>query len=167
MIFGTMLSFALRNLEKRWSIGLLWMSQGVSARMVTQMAGSHQAAVLIGRNLIAQVVILPLSRTWLLTTNFLHMLLPSNSTGPSTRCIVTQIHSNNHLNKNLQNEKLFNPGSCPVHKLIFELWMCSCVQASQEGLIGITLDSNWFVPVSNDKSDHEAAQRALDFMFGW
>ncbi|MED6126117.1 Beta-glucosidase 13 [Stylosanthes scabra] len=40
-------------------------------------------------------------------------------------------------------------------------------QASQKGLIGITLDSDWFVPVSKGKSDHDAARRALDFMFGW
>ncbi|KAL1324000.1 hypothetical protein AAHE18_13G056900 [Arachis hypogaea] len=40
-------------------------------------------------------------------------------------------------------------------------------QASQKGLIGITLDSDWFVPVSKAKSDCDAARRALDFMFGW
>ncbi|XP_057456241.1 beta-glucosidase 12-like isoform X1 [Lotus japonicus] len=40
-------------------------------------------------------------------------------------------------------------------------------QASQKGFIGITLNSHWFLPFSNDKSDHHAAQRALDFMFGW
>ncbi|GAU49490.1 hypothetical protein TSUD_88570 [Trifolium subterraneum] len=40
-------------------------------------------------------------------------------------------------------------------------------QASQKGLLGITLNSDWFVPVSQEKSDVDAAQRALDFMFGW
>ncbi|CAJ2679017.1 unnamed protein product [Trifolium pratense] len=40
-------------------------------------------------------------------------------------------------------------------------------QASQNGLLGITLNSDWFVPVSHEKSDVDAAQRALDFMFGW
>ncbi|KAL2328836.1 hypothetical protein Fmac_022263 [Flemingia macrophylla] len=40
-------------------------------------------------------------------------------------------------------------------------------QASQNGLIGITLNCHWFVPFSNDTLDHQAAQRALDFMFGW
>ncbi|KAL2332203.1 hypothetical protein Fmac_019784 [Flemingia macrophylla] len=40
-------------------------------------------------------------------------------------------------------------------------------QASQNGVIGITLVSNWLVPLSNNKSDEEAVQRALDFMFGW
>ncbi|RDY01891.1 Cyanogenic beta-glucosidase, partial [Mucuna pruriens] len=38
-------------------------------------------------------------------------------------------------------------------------------QASQNGLIGITLNCHWFVPFSNDTLDHQAAQRALDFMF--
>lgn len=41
------------------------------------------------------------------------------------------------------------------------------VQESQQGLIGITLNSDWFVPYSDEKSDHDAAERALDFMFGW
>ncbi|XAR54324.1 Beta-primeverosidase [Bertholletia excelsa] len=40
-------------------------------------------------------------------------------------------------------------------------------QASQEGQIGITLVSNWFVPYSESKSDIKAAQRAIDFMYGW
>ncbi|KAF7139428.1 hypothetical protein RHSIM_Rhsim07G0051400 [Rhododendron simsii] len=40
-------------------------------------------------------------------------------------------------------------------------------QASQKGQIGITLVSQWFVPYSNSKSNIEAAQRALDFMYGW
>ncbi|KAL5056412.1 hypothetical protein RYX36_037094, partial [Vicia faba] len=40
-------------------------------------------------------------------------------------------------------------------------------QESQNGLIGITLLSHWFEPVTKEKSDCDAAQRALDFMFGW
>ncbi|MCH95304.1 beta-glucosidase 12-like, partial [Trifolium medium] len=40
-------------------------------------------------------------------------------------------------------------------------------QDSQNGSIGITLNSLWFLPFSNDILDHQAAQRALDFMFGW
>ncbi|KAJ1421940.1 Glycosyl hydrolases family 1, N-terminal conserved site [Sesbania bispinosa] len=40
-------------------------------------------------------------------------------------------------------------------------------QASQKGLIGIVLNSNWFLPFSNEKLDNRAARRALDFMFGW
>ena len=40
-------------------------------------------------------------------------------------------------------------------------------QASQKGIIGITLISHWFLPFSNSKQDQDAAQRALEFMFGW
>ncbi|KAG4967165.1 hypothetical protein JHK82_032881 [Glycine max] len=40
-------------------------------------------------------------------------------------------------------------------------------QTSQKGLIGITLNSDWYVPVSKEKSDQDAARRGLDFMFGW
>ncbi|KAG9156710.1 hypothetical protein Leryth_021975 [Lithospermum erythrorhizon] len=40
-------------------------------------------------------------------------------------------------------------------------------QASQKGEIGITQVSHWFVPYSTKKQDVEAAQRALDFMYGW
>ncbi|MED6201037.1 hypothetical protein PIB30_091115, partial [Stylosanthes scabra] len=38
---------------------------------------------------------------------------------------------------------------------------------TQKGLIGIILISHWFVPLSDTKLDQEAAQRAIDFMFGW
>ncbi|XP_062083937.1 beta-glucosidase 12-like [Humulus lupulus] len=40
-------------------------------------------------------------------------------------------------------------------------------QASQKGMIGITLVSHWFVPYSNAKHNLNAAKRALDFMLGW
>ncbi|XP_062017442.1 beta-glucosidase 12-like isoform X3 [Rosa rugosa] len=40
-------------------------------------------------------------------------------------------------------------------------------QSSQKGLIGITLVSNWFVPVSEAEHHKNAALRALDYMFGW
>ncbi|KAJ3679743.1 hypothetical protein LUZ60_017754 [Juncus effusus] len=40
-------------------------------------------------------------------------------------------------------------------------------QASQKGIIGITLVSHWFVPFSPSKSNDDARQRALDFMLGW
>ncbi|XP_027355979.1 beta-glucosidase 12-like [Abrus precatorius] len=40
-------------------------------------------------------------------------------------------------------------------------------QASQDGFIGISLNCHWFIPFSNDTLDRQAAQRALDFMFGW
>ncbi|GAU12671.1 hypothetical protein TSUD_121630 [Trifolium subterraneum] len=40
-------------------------------------------------------------------------------------------------------------------------------QEAQKGLIGITLVANWFLPLTNSKSDQRAAQRAIDFMYGW
>lgn len=40
-------------------------------------------------------------------------------------------------------------------------------QESQKGVIGITLVSNWFIPFSDNKFDKNAAERAVDFMFGW
>ncbi|CAK9148583.1 unnamed protein product, partial [Ilex paraguariensis] len=40
-------------------------------------------------------------------------------------------------------------------------------QASQKGQIGIVLVTHWMVPYSSSKSNHKAAQRALDFMLGW
>jgi beta-glucosidase len=41
------------------------------------------------------------------------------------------------------------------------------MQVSQNGLIGITLVINWFVPLSDNKIDQKAAERANEFMFGW
>ncbi|KAK7314795.1 hypothetical protein VNO77_33323 [Canavalia gladiata] len=40
-------------------------------------------------------------------------------------------------------------------------------QASQKGLIGITLNSHWMVPLYDTELDHYAALRAIDFMLGW
>uniref|UniRef100_A0A803MRS8 Beta-glucosidase n=1 Tax=Chenopodium quinoa TaxID=63459 RepID=A0A803MRS8_CHEQI len=40
-------------------------------------------------------------------------------------------------------------------------------QASQKGVIGVALNSNWFIPFSQAKQDRSAALRAVDFMFGW
>ncbi|KAL5699585.1 beta-glucosidase [Ranunculus cassubicifolius] len=40
-------------------------------------------------------------------------------------------------------------------------------QTTQKGIIGITLVSHWMVPASKSKADKDAAQRAIDFMFGW
>ncbi|KAK7405711.1 hypothetical protein VNO78_07319 [Psophocarpus tetragonolobus] len=40
-------------------------------------------------------------------------------------------------------------------------------QAFQKGIIGITLSCNWIMPLYDTESDRHAAQRALDFMFGW
>ncbi|KAK8695398.1 hypothetical protein V6N13_000561 [Hibiscus sabdariffa] len=44
---------------------------------------------------------------------------------------------------------------------------CQKHQATQKGMIGITLVTYWFVPVSKAKHHQNAASRAMDFMFGW
>ncbi|XP_057499190.1 beta-glucosidase 12-like [Actinidia eriantha] len=40
-------------------------------------------------------------------------------------------------------------------------------QVTEKGQIGITLVTFWMVPLSNSAADRAAAQRALDFMYGW
>ncbi|KAK4791377.1 hypothetical protein SAY86_031790 [Trapa natans] len=40
-------------------------------------------------------------------------------------------------------------------------------QASQKGIIGITLVSQWMVPFAKARHHRNAAARALDFMLGW
>ncbi|OAY73437.1 Beta-glucosidase 12, partial [Ananas comosus] len=40
-------------------------------------------------------------------------------------------------------------------------------QQQQKGQIGITLNTNWFLPYSKSKADDEAVERALDFNYGW
>ncbi|ONK79033.1 uncharacterized protein A4U43_C01F2180 [Asparagus officinalis] len=40
-------------------------------------------------------------------------------------------------------------------------------QGYQKGKIGISLSCNWFLPFSDSKPDRDAAQRAVDFMYGW
>ncbi|XP_021728899.1 beta-glucosidase 24-like isoform X2 [Chenopodium quinoa] len=40
-------------------------------------------------------------------------------------------------------------------------------QASQKGVIGIAINSDWFIPYSQAKQDRSSALRAVDFMFGW
>ncbi|KAJ8643564.1 hypothetical protein MRB53_005312 [Persea americana] len=40
-------------------------------------------------------------------------------------------------------------------------------QASQRGIIGISMVSKWFIPLDQSKANNDAAQRAIDFVFGW
>jgi len=40
-------------------------------------------------------------------------------------------------------------------------------QPKQKGEIGITLNTDWFEPLTPSDADKEAAQRAMDFMCGW
>ncbi|ERN11636.1 hypothetical protein AMTR_s00022p00201920 [Amborella trichopoda] len=39
--------------------------------------------------------------------------------------------------------------------------------AYQKGVLGISLITNWMIPSTSSKSNDDAAQRAIDFMFGW
>lgn len=41
------------------------------------------------------------------------------------------------------------------------------LQATQKGEIGITLNSMWYEPYSKSHHDKEAANSAIEFMFGW
>ncbi|OMP10181.1 Glycoside hydrolase, family 1 [Corchorus olitorius] len=40
-------------------------------------------------------------------------------------------------------------------------------QATQKGKIGITVNTSWYKPFNATKAQEEAANRALDFVFGW
>lgn len=40
-------------------------------------------------------------------------------------------------------------------------------QAAQKGKIGITLVCHWYIPYSDTAADRAAAQRRVDFMYGW
>ncbi|MQL69181.1 hypothetical protein Taro_001467 [Colocasia esculenta] len=53
-----------------------------------------------------------------------------------------------------------------AHAATVELYRNKYKEA-QKGVIGITIVSHWFVPFKKSKSDFEAAERALDFMYGW
>uniref|UniRef100_A0A0D9W663 Beta-glucosidase n=1 Tax=Leersia perrieri TaxID=77586 RepID=A0A0D9W663_9ORYZ len=46
-------------------------------------------------------------------------------------------------------------------------FVSSQYSALQKGKIGITVNSDWYVPMSKSKSSNDAAIRALDFMLGW
>lgn len=42
------------------------------------------------------------------------------------------------------------------------------LQEEQKGVIGISLDTFWYVPYSNDSvADKKAVDRILDFGYGW
>ncbi len=40
-------------------------------------------------------------------------------------------------------------------------------QPTQQGLISITLNSDWSEPLTSSQADKDAAQRSMDFMLGW
>ncbi|XP_022154077.1 cyanogenic beta-glucosidase-like isoform X2 [Momordica charantia] len=57
------------------------------------------------------------------------------------------------------NELLAHAAAVKVYKTKY--------QARQKGVIGITLDSFWYVPYSDSVADKKAAERMLDFGIGW
>ncbi|KAK8595882.1 hypothetical protein V6N12_064390 [Hibiscus sabdariffa] len=73
---------------------------------------------------------------------------------------------------NLINELIANGPTQPILTLYLNRHVsvnlyCQKHQATQKGMIGITLVTYWFVPVSKAKHHQNAASRAMDFMFGW
>ncbi|KAK7308591.1 hypothetical protein VNO77_42210 [Canavalia gladiata] len=86
-------------------------------------------------------------------------ILPNGklSGGRCTKCSVGDSGTEPYLASH--NQLLAHAAAVEQYKKMY--------QESQKGVIGITLVSHWFVPFSNSKLDKEAAERALDFMFGW
>ncbi|ERN09276.1 beta-glucosidase 24 isoform X1 [Amborella trichopoda] len=53
-----------------------------------------------------------------------------------------------------------------AHVAAFNLYIAKYKEA-QKGIIGITLNSNWYLPFSDSNDDQTAARRAIDFNIGW
>ncbi|CAI0375490.1 unnamed protein product [Linum tenue] len=59
------------------------------------------------------------------------------------------------------------PGRCSgTHAVVVQLYRQK-YQATQKGIIGISLNIDWAEPYTSSKRDRKAAQRAIDFDFGW
>lgn len=68
-----------------------------------------------------------------------------------------------------------NPGTEPyivthnqllAHAAVVDIYKKN-YQECQEGKIGITLVTTWMAPYTSSKADIAAAERAIDFMYGW
>ncbi|GAU49488.1 hypothetical protein TSUD_88550 [Trifolium subterraneum] len=57
------------------------------------------------------------------------------------------------------NQLLAHAAAVDVYKKMY--------QESQKGVIGIIMVANWYIPLSDSKPDEKAAERAIDFMYGW
>ncbi|CAI0375491.1 unnamed protein product [Linum tenue] len=53
-----------------------------------------------------------------------------------------------------------------AHAVVVQLYRQK-YQATQKGIIGISLNIDWAEPYTSSKRDRKAAQRAIDFDFGW
>lgn len=64
-----------------------------------------------------------------------------------------------------------NPGNAPyivAHNLLLSHGkVVKHYRKYYKGKIGLTLNSNMWIPITNDPEDIEASRRAMDFMFGW
>ncbi|CAN1828894.1 Beta-glucosidase 24 [Linum perenne] len=59
------------------------------------------------------------------------------------------------------------PGRCSnTHATVVQLYRRK-YQAAQKGIIGMSMNVDWFIPYSSSEEDKRAANRSLDFMFGW
>ncbi|CAI0397123.1 unnamed protein product [Linum tenue] len=65
-------------------------------------------------------------------------------------------------------EGVFAPGRCSdSHAEAVKLYREKYKEGRKLGEIGITLVTFWFEPYSDSQADNDAAERAMDFMFGW
>ncbi|KAK9146280.1 hypothetical protein Sjap_006183 [Stephania japonica] len=53
------------------------------------------------------------------------------------------------------------------HMLLAHAAAFNLYKASHDGKIGVTANCHWFMPYSETENDKAAAQRTLDFTFGW
>lgn len=46
-------------------------------------------------------------------------------------------------------------------------FLCSYIKVRQGGMIGISLNTQWYEPFSNSSEDNYATQRARSFVYNW
>ena len=74
---------------------------------------------------------------------------------------------NEHLYKSAHKSFMYLNTNLSESKLLQVPLLLKTQTTPQQGWIGIVLQSYWFVPLSNRKSDEKAAERAIDFILGW